>query len=405
MKVLRLLNDPNNTHELVHSLTGFFQQWLGCEAVGIRLRDGDDFPYFETRGFPAEFVEVENQLCLRDADGGVVRDSCGNPVLECMCGNVLCGRFNPALPFFTPKGSFWTNCTTGLLASTSEADRQARTRNRCNGAGYESVALIALRHGGETLGLLQLNDRAKDRFTLETIAFLEGAADQIAIALAQRQGRAALRTSENRYRSLFENMLNGFAYCRMLFDQDCPQDFIYLDANNAFETLTGLKNVVGKRVSEVIPGLRESDPEVFEIYGRVAHTGVPEQFERYINALGMWFSVSVYSPGKEHFVAVFDVITERKQAEESLREAKDYTDNIIRSMVDMLVVVSPDGTIATVNKATCDLLGYPEHELIGQPATLLFKKKKKKKKKKKTPSSSSWLSIRCLSRGQCCVAW
>ena len=58
LKLLRLLNDPNNTHELVRSLTGFFQQWTGCEAVGIRLRDGDDFPYFETRGFPAEFVAV-----------------------------------------------------------------------------------------------------------------------------------------------------------------------------------------------------------------------------------------------------------------------------------------------------------------------------------------------------------
>ena len=175
------------------------------------------------------------------------------------------------------------------------------------------MALIALRHGGETIGLLQLNGRAKDRFTPEMIAYLERAADQIAMALAQRQVQAALRTSEGRYRSLFENMLNGFAYCRMLFDEGRPQDFIYLAVNSAFETLTGLKNVVGKRVSEVIPGIRQSDPEVFEIYGRVALTGVPEQFETYVNALGMWFAVSVYSPGKEHFVAVFDVIT-RAQA-------------------------------------------------------------------------------------------
>ena len=193
LKLLRLLNDPNNTHELVRSLTGFLQQWTGCEAVGIRLRDGDDFPYFETRGFPAEFVQLENQLCLRDADGGVVRDSSGNPVLECMCGNVLCGRFNPALPFFTPKGSFWTNCTSELLASSTEADRQTRTRNRCNGEGYESVALIALRHGGETIGLLQVNSRAKGRFTVELIAFLESAADQIAMALAKRQARPPCR--------------------------------------------------------------------------------------------------------------------------------------------------------------------------------------------------------------------
>ena len=52
-----------------------------------------------------------------------------------MCGNVICGRFDPSKPFFTAQGSFWTNCTTELLASTTEADRQGRTRNHCNGQG------------------------------------------------------------------------------------------------------------------------------------------------------------------------------------------------------------------------------------------------------------------------------
>ena len=60
-----------------------------------------------------------------------------------------------------PSGSFWTNCTTELLATTTEAERQARTRNRCNGEGYESVALIPLRRRRPTLGLLQLNDHAR----------------------------------------------------------------------------------------------------------------------------------------------------------------------------------------------------------------------------------------------------
>jgi len=126
---------------------------------------------------------------------------------------------------------------------------------------------------------------------------------------------AALRESGELYRSLFENMLNGFAYCRMLFDQGKPQDFIYLNVNSAFESLTELKNVVGKKVSEVIPGIQEMDADLFEIYGRVALTGKPEKFEKYVEALKMWFSISVFSPQKEHFVAVFDVITERKRTE------------------------------------------------------------------------------------------
>lgn len=134
----------------------------------------------------------------------------------------------------------------------------------------------------------------------------------------QRRIEAALRQSEELYRYLFENMLNGFAYCKMLFERNQPQDFIFLKVNHSFEQLTGLNNVVGKKVSEVIPDIRESDPGLLEIYGRVALTGRPERCEIYFEALKMWFSLSVSSPEKEYFVAIFDVITERKRAEEEI---------------------------------------------------------------------------------------
>jgi len=73
---------------------------------------------------------------------------------------------------------------------------------------------------------------------------------------------------------------------------------------------------VGRRVSELIPGIREADPEMLERYGRVVRTGVPERFEVYRKALKLWFSISVYRPMPGHFAAVFDVINDRKQAEE-----------------------------------------------------------------------------------------
>jgi PAS domain S-box-containing protein len=134
----------------------------------------------------------------------------------------------------------------------------------------------------------------------------------------RKQAEEALRESEERYRSLFENMLEGYAYCQMLFEHDQPADFIYVATNPAFEILTGLKDVVGKKVSQVIPGIQESNLELFEIYGRVALTGQPERFENYLPALGIWFSLSVFSPAKEYFVAVFDNVTERKRAEEEI---------------------------------------------------------------------------------------
>ena len=134
----------------------------------------------------------------------------------------------------------------------------------------------------------------------------------------RKNAEAQLRESETLYRSLFANMLNGFAYCQMLDSQDRPGDFTYLAVNDAFTTLTGLKDVIGKKVSEVIPGILESDPELFERYSRVASSGKPERFEMFVAALRMWFSISVYSPKREHFVAVFEVITERKAHEREI---------------------------------------------------------------------------------------
>ena len=137
----------------------------------------------------------------------------------------------------------------------------------------------------------------------------------------RRRADAALREREQRFRLLFENMLEGYAYCRMLYHEGRPDDFIYLAVNPAFETLTGLKNVIGKKVSEAIPGIRESSPELFAVYGRVASTGQSERIEIYVGALGIWFNIAVYSFEKGHFVAVFDNITERKRAEAELAEA------------------------------------------------------------------------------------
>jgi PAS domain S-box-containing protein len=204
LDLLRLIGSQNDLHGLMREVTRLLREWSECDAVGIRLREGDDFPYFETRGFPAEFVQAESQLCARDAQGYPMRDSAGNPVLECMCGNVLCGRFDPAKPFFTANGSFWSNCTTDLLATTTEGDRQTRTRNRCNAEGYESVALIALRAGNATLGLLQLNDRQKGRFTPERIALLERLATSLGVAIAHRHAQAEVLKREERFRDLAE---------------------------------------------------------------------------------------------------------------------------------------------------------------------------------------------------------
>jgi diguanylate cyclase (GGDEF)-like protein/PAS domain S-box-containing protein len=174
-------------------------------------------------------------------------------------------------------------------------------------------------------------------------------------------GRAqdATAESESRYRSLFENMLGGFAYCKMLFDdRGRPMDFVYLDVNGAFGKLTGLSNVVGKRFTEVIPEGKDAQPELFERYGRVVLTGQQENFEIEIEALGMWFSISASAAGKGCFVATFDNITERKQIEQALRQAEEKYRALFQDAVVGIFQSTPGGRYINVNPAMAHMLGY-----------------------------------------------
>ncbi len=165
------------------------------------------------------------------------------------------------------------------------------------------------------------------------------------------------RHSKQDYRALFENMLDGLAYCKMVFEDKRPVDFVYLDVNKAFEKLTGLKDVIGRRVTEVIPGIRESNPKLFEVYGRVAATGSPETLEIYIDPLAKWFSVSVYSPEKGYFIATFDNITEHKHAESEARanarrnELLSRVSKAVSSSLDLATLAekSLEATIEALN--------------------------------------------------------
>jgi PAS domain S-box-containing protein len=185
---------------------------------------------------------------------------------------------------------------------------------------------------------------------------------QLELENETRQSEKALKESELMYRSLFENMLNGFAYCKMIFDDyGEPCDFTYLSVNIAFETLTGLKNVTGKNVSEVIPGFRSTDQKLLDIYAKVSGSGIPENFEMYVESLKMWFLISVYCPERGYFVAVFDVITKRKTMEETLKQSEEKFRYLFEQSPVANSMTEINGKL-TVNRAFCELLGYSEDE-------------------------------------------
>ncbi len=183
----------------------------------------------------------------------------------------------------------------------------------------------------------------------------------------RKQVEELLRESGEKYRSLFENMLNGYAFCKILVDEENkPVDFIYLDVNDAFEKLTGLMDVAGKKVSEVIPGIRESDPLFLEIYGRVASTGIPESFESYFNALGIWLSISIYSPRRDHFVVVFENITERKKADEALRQSEEKHRMLLQNLPQKIFFKDKNSVYISCSENYARALNIKAEEIAGK---------------------------------------
>ncbi|GAB4488875.1 MAG: hypothetical protein OHK006_19840 [Thermodesulfovibrionales bacterium] len=184
---------------------------------------------------------------------------------------------------------------------------------------------------------------------------------------------------ERRYRLIFENTLSGYAYCRMIFEGGSAADFVYLSVNTSFEKLTGFSDVIGKKASEVIPDIRTIYPHLFETCGRVALTGKPGKLEMRVGAGGDWLSVMAFSPEKEHFVAVFDVITQQKQTEEDLRASRERYrklsqdfNGLLDAIPDRLVRLDPDLSIVWANRSTPLLPGSDVNTIIGSKCHRLF---------------------------------
>jgi len=362
--VLNILNHPYSFTDTIRNILRLIMEKTGIEAAGLRLRQGDDFPYYHTSGFPGDFVQTERFLCDRDESGQIISGERGNPILECMCGNVICGRTDDKFPFFTAGGSFWTNSTTDLLASTTEEERQSATRNRCNREGYESVALIPLRASGEAIGLLQLNDRRCNQFTPEIIAFFEDLGNSIGIALSRKQAEEALKASEEKFRGLFNSMGEAVQFCELVFDEGGrPVDNIILDVNPAYEKHSGLTRdlVIGRRIKEMLPVVEQI---WLDRYGEVVRTGKQQSFKEYNASLNMWFEVDASPASGNRFYAVFSDITERKKTEEALQKGEEKYRTLFNSAADAIVIHDLEGHFLEVNDETVKQLGYSRDELL-----------------------------------------
>ena len=262
------------------------------------------------------------------------------------------------------------------------ADARLDPRTKATAAALEAISARAVLNmpvteRGGLVALLYLNHAEVREWPDEELAFVREMAERTRTAVARLTAERELRASEARYRTLFEAIDVGFCVVEMKFDDNKQAiDYRLAEINPAFERQTGLRGAAGQWVSEAAPGLER---HWFDTYGRVALTGEPVRFENRAEPFGRWYDVHAFRAGEpqEHRVAIlFNDITERRNAEDRLRELNETLeqqvaertadrDRLWRSSQDMLLIARFDGTIVAANPAWTAILGWSEAELVG----------------------------------------
>ncbi|MBD2565119.1 MULTISPECIES: ATP-binding protein [Nostoc] len=190
-------------------------------------------------------------------------------------------------------------------------------------AGYlsaQSTPLIT--RSGKSIGMVSTHWHKHYRPSDRELRFLDLLARQAADLIEHYLAQAALRESEEQYRTLFATKEQGFCIIEKVETAaGQPSDFRYVTVNPAFERHTGMRDVVGKTIREFVPN---AEQRIMDIYEAVVRTGQPQQFEDYVSVLGLWMEVEVFparSPGQ--IAVLFSNISERKRTEEQLRRVAE----------------------------------------------------------------------------------
>lgn len=150
------------------------------------------------------------------------------------------------------------------------------------------------------------------------------------------------------YRSLIDKSPVGYALHEIICNSDGePCDYIFIEANAAFEKFTGLSvtDIKGKKISEILPYIKSEAFDWISFYGNIALNGGEEEFQQYSGVLGRWYTVNTYSPEKNYFVTFFTDITENLSKQSKIQDllyeiSKDFvnvkTEDIEYAIADSL---------------------------------------------------------------------
>ncbi|KPK35481.1 MAG: hypothetical protein AMJ65_17375 [Phycisphaerae bacterium SG8_4] len=368
LQILETFQRQESLERTCRRIISLLKGHLNCEAVALRMRDGDDYPYYVNNGFSRRFIESENNLCARDEKGNCLMGSDGRPVLACMCGIVINSKFDRAKPFFTEEGSFWTNSTTELLASTTAESRGGATRNTCNKHGYESVALIPVTSNCGNTGLLQINARRRDLFSSERIKFLEEAGRLIGIAIERKKSEEELVKSATYLDTMGEALVVLDAKRKLiraneaavrLWGYDTPEEMLNLTCQQLFPEREHEKHYIEMEEAVATGKIRPFETVVFTKDGRE------------VPATACGTAMKDFNGGLPVFVGVFRDITEFKETQEMLA----VKEAAIASSMSGIAIADVEGDLTYVNNSFLKMWGYQdENEVLGRNAVEFWQK-------------------------------
>ncbi|WP_292461697.1 PAS domain S-box protein [Methanolobus sp.] len=360
IEVLRILNEPSDMYDSMREIVSTLKKLTGVDAIGIRLKEGDDYPYIASDGFPADFLGLENSLVLRNQEGGLCRDCNGIIMLECTCGLVISGKTDPFNSLFTRGGSCWTNDSFPLLDLSAEQDIRLHPRNECVHQGYASVALVPIRMKNEIVGLIHFADYRKGCFSSEAIEQLEDIASHIGEALMRHVAEEEQRKSEEKYRLLSDVSFEGIVI---------HENGIALEVNEAMVRITGYapEELLGQNITPIIfhpddhvlliQKVQEKSTKPYEVRCvRKDGTIVPVEVE----------SLNLMHNGRHMRVSAIRDITERKKNEEALTISNLYNQSLIAAIPDLIFVLDKRGVFIDYKAADDEDLAMPKKQFLNK---------------------------------------
>jgi two-component system, sensor histidine kinase len=185
-----------------------------------------------------------------------------------------------------------------------------------------------------------------------------------------------LHEREERYRTLFESIDEGFCILEMIFNEEQkPIDWRYIETNSLFEKQTGINDVLGRTIKELVPNIEHF---WLDTYGKVALTGESTRFEDHSKSMGRWWDIYAFRidhPDERKVACLFRDITERKRTEESLRESEARYRDLVQNANSAIIRWKADGTLTFFNEYAQSFFGYSADEVLGKHVGMLVPQK------------------------------